>query len=270
LSKGAEAPERAEDRPAESRARRVLKVCVKAGLVLNAVMASVLLYTAFLHAQYFSLTQVDVTGVRRLSREEVVEASELRPGTNMLTVDLDHVAARLTRHPWIRSASVYRRFPGRIIIELEERRPKALLAAGKLYYVDEKGDPFTRALPGDPVDYPLLTGLNADLGASQLSETKELIKSAIGLLDLLERRGSGLDTGSVSEIALDVDRGLTIVTHGGRTLALGADNLAVKLERYERLKRFLTQRKEWNNARIIDLDFEDRALVRTGNGRPQG
>jgi cell division septal protein FtsQ len=69
---------------------------------------------------------------------------------------------------------------------------------------------------------------------------------------------------------MDLDQGLALVTKSGRTVLLGKGNFAVKIDRYEKLKRFLTRRKEWHNARIIDLDFEDRALVRSGAGRVQG
>ncbi len=41
----------------------------------------------------------------------------------------------------------------------------------------------------------------------------------------------------------------------------GKNEFELKLQRYGRLKRFLTQTGEWNNAQIIGLDFEDRALV---------
>jgi hypothetical protein len=53
-------------------------------------------------------------------------------------------------------------------------------------------------------------------------------------------------------------------------LVLGKSDFELKIQRYERLKRFLTRRGEWNNARIINLDFEDRALVRSDKARLQG
>ena len=56
----------------------------------------------------------------------------------------------------------------------------------------------------------------------------------------------------------------------GRVLVLGKSDFELKIQRYERLKRFLTRRGEWNNARIINLDFEDRAIVRSDKARLQG
>ena len=151
-------------RPAESagnrkRNRMILKSILIGMAGIDAVLVLLLIYLVFLHMPYFNLQQVDVTGNHHLSREEVIEASELERGINLLTVDLWEIAEHLKRHPWIRSASVYRRFPGRITIEIRERTPRAILAAGKLYYVDEQAEFYTRLFPGDPVHYPHVTGV---------------------------------------------------------------------------------------------------------------
>ena len=262
-------------RPSESagnrkRNRMILKMILIGTAGVDAVLVLLLIYLVFLHMPYFNLQQVDVTGNHHLSREEVIEASELERGINLLTVNLGEIAEQLKRHPWIRSASVYRRLPGRITIEIRERTPRAILAAGKLYYVDEQAEFYTRLFPGDPVHYPLFTGVKPSELASHGPEVRELMRKGLGLLDLLERRGSGLNRAVISEVRIHIDEGLTLVTTSGRAVVLGKYNFDQKIERYRRLKRFLTQRGEWNNARIIDLDFEDRALVRSDGGRLQG
>ncbi len=258
--------------PADARRRnRVILKSVLIGVVtIDAALGLLLLYIVFLHLPYFNLQHVEVTGNRRLSRDEVIEASELEGGINLLTMHLPHIAGKLKRHPWIRSASVYRRFPGRVIIEVEERAPRAILAASKLYYVDEHAEPFTRVLPGDSVNFPLFTGIGAEELQSSGAEVRELLRIGLTLLDLLERRGDSLDPREVAEVRISLEGGLTLVNATNQEVVLGTTNFDLKIDRYERLKRFLTRRGEWNNARIIDLDFEDRALVRSGRSRIQG
>ena len=252
------------------RNRKLLKSLLMGCLTLDAILALLLLYMLFLHMPYFNLQQVDVTGNRRLSRAEVIEASEIEDGINLLTVDLRAIAARLRRHPWIRFATVYRRFPGKLIIEIEERTPRAILAAGKLYYVDEQAEFFTRLLPGDSVNFPLLTGVTAEELKVNAPEVQEMLRMGFGVLDLIERTGSEIDSSGIGEIRLNLKGGLSLQTRAGRVLVLGKSDFELKIQRYERLKRFLTQRGEWNNARIINLDFEDRALVRPDKARLQG
>ncbi len=255
---------------ARKRNRAVFKSLLVGGLAVDSILGALLLYLVFLHMPYFNLQQVDVTGNQRLSKEEVIEASELEAGMNLLAVNLASIAGRLKRHPWIRSASVYRRLPGRMIIEIHERTPRAILAAGKLYYVDGQADFFTRVLPGDPVNYPLFAGVNEDELKSEQVEVREMIRTGLALLDIVERTEEGLAPSAVSEIWIDLDRGLTLRTVSGRTVVLGRSDYEMKLKRYGKLKSFLSSRGEWNNARIIDLDFEDRALVRSGAARVRG
>lgn len=252
------------------RNRKTLKWLLIAFVSVDAIMALVLVYVLFLHMPYFNLQQVDVTGNRRLSKAEVMEASELDGGINLLTVDLSAIAARLKRHPWIRSASVYRRFPGLLIIEIEERTPRAILAAGKLYYVDEQAEFFTRLLPGDPLGLPLFTGVSSEDLQTRGSEIQEMIRMGFALLDVVDRSGPEVDPVGISEMRIDLDEGLSLQTGSGKTLILGRGDFEEKIQRYGRLRRFLTQKGEWNNARIINLDFEDRALVRSDKSLLQG
>ncbi len=252
------------------RNRAVLRSLLFSAIGVNIVLGLLVLYMVFLHMPYFNLRQVDVTGNHRLSREEVIEASGLEAGTNLLTVNLKGVADRLRRHPWISSATVYRRLPGRMIMEVEERTPRAILAADKLYYVDGQGDVFTRLLPGESLNYPLFSGVEAEQLKARAPELRDLLRKGLALLDLLDRKGTGLNRTEISEIRINLDQGLILHTNSGRTVLLGQGGFDVKLKRYAELKAFLARRGRWNSARTIDLDFEDRALVRSDTAGLQG
>jgi cell division protein FtsQ len=255
------------DHVVEKRKRNhvILKSMLALGISIDAVLTLLLVYLFFLHMPYFNLQEVEVTGNRRLSRAEIIEASEIEAGTNLLTINLAAVAERLKRHPWVRSAVVYRKFPGQLIVEIEERTPRAILSAEKLYYVDEQAEFFSRLLPGDSVEYPLFTGVTgADL-ERRGPEIREMIRLGLGLFDVVERSKSGLDLSEISEVRMKLEEGLVLQTREGRILILGKNDFEEKLQRYDRLKRFLTRRGQWNSARIINLDFEDRALVRSSD-----
>jgi len=247
------------------RNRVVLKAVLWVTVPIDVALALLLIYLLFLHLPYFDLQQVDVTGNHRLSKAEVIEAAEIENGTNLLTVDLVAISGRLKRHPWVRSASVYRRFPGQLILEIEERNPRAVLAAGKLYYIDEQAEVFTRLLPGDPVDYQLFTGVTAEELGSRGPEIQDMMRLGLSLIELMGRGGGELDSSQIAEIRLNFEDGLSLHLRQGRVIVFGKTDFELKLHRYRQLKTFLTQRGEWNNARIINLDFEDRALVRSSD-----
>ncbi|MBM3299092.1 MAG: FtsQ-type POTRA domain-containing protein, partial [Deltaproteobacteria bacterium] len=214
------------------RNRMILKALLWIGITMNALFVLLLVYSLFLRMPYFDLHQVDVTGNQRLARDEIVEAAEIEAGINLLTVNLAAVANRVKRHPWIRSAVVYRRFPGQLIVEIEERTPRAILAAEKLYYVDEQAEFFSRLLPGDSVDYPLFAGVTASQLKDNGLEIREMIRLGLGLLDLMDRTRPSIDASGISEIRIDVGEGLTLVTSSGQLIVLGKSNFEQKLERY--------------------------------------
>lgn len=252
------------------RNRGVLKGVLITVLVADSALVILLVYLLFLYSSYFNLQQVEVIGNRHLSRAEVVEASELERGINLLTVNLATITARLKRHPWIRVATVYRRFPGQLIIEIEERTPRAILSAGKLYYVDHQAEFFTRLLPGDSVDLPLFTGVKPEDLQTKGQEVREMMRRGLNLLETMERAGPDMNSASIAEVRIDPDEGLSLFTRSGQLVVIGKSDFDHKMHRYMRLKKFLIQRGEWQSARIINLDFEDRAIVRWDKAHLQG
>ena len=60
-------------------------------------------------------------------------------GKTFLQYDLSRASERLAEHPWILSASVQRKFPQKIQIELTERVPYARIKFEKVFLMDNFG-----------------------------------------------------------------------------------------------------------------------------------
>ena len=225
------------------RNRAILRSLLIAGLTVDAVLGLIFVYLFFLHMPYFNLQQIDVTGNRRLSRAEVLEASEIELGANLLTIDLNTVVAGLKRHAWIRSASVHRRFPGQLIIEIEERTPRAILAAERLYYVDDQAEFFARLRPGDSVNYPLFTGITSQELKSNASEVRELLRLGLGLLEILEHTVSDAEAFTISEIRLNLEDGLSLKTDSGRLIILGKSGFEHKMRPVRSTEKILERKR---------------------------
>ena len=243
--------------------RSVLKMLLVTGICLDILLACALGYLIVIRSSYFNLNKVDVYGNHRLSKEEVIEAARLETGMNLLSIDLESITERLLRHPWIRSGSIYRRLPGQLVLEVEERTPRGILASDRLYYIDEKGSVFTRVLPGDPIDLPLFTGIQSDSMRLHPGEIQDSLRSGLKLTELIDRVDFGLHYADVREINISSEEGLTLKMKSGQIVILGHDDFESRLLRFDRLRKFLTDRGQWRNAHIINLDFEDRAIVRS-------
>jgi len=74
---------------------------------------------------WFDLRQIKVNGARHVTREQVnlVVYQHLRG--NFFSADLDSARAAFTKLPWVRSASVRRRWPDALEVTLEEHKPLA-------------------------------------------------------------------------------------------------------------------------------------------------
>ncbi len=78
----------------------------------------------------FEARTIRVSGVHHLTRARVLRMAHLSNGTNLLHTDLAAAERRLERDPWISRATVSRRLPGTLDINLTERKPAANINLG--------------------------------------------------------------------------------------------------------------------------------------------
>ena len=111
----------------------------------------------------FTVRQVDVTGVKRMARLPVYAAALDQPSNAMPLVDLDLIRQRLLTQPWVADASVSRRLPDTIAINVVERTPVALWQhQGVVKLVDGSGTVLQPVNPNDWPDLPLIVGPEAN------------------------------------------------------------------------------------------------------------
>lgn len=78
-------------------------------------------------AEVFGLTvqQISVTGRDKTSGDDILRVLDVKRGDSILSVDPEAARERLETLGWIENASVMRRYPDEIFIEITERRPYA-------------------------------------------------------------------------------------------------------------------------------------------------
>ena len=91
---------------------------------------------------------------------------------NLFSVKLKEVVKRLESHPWIDQVRVRKVFPHKILIQIEERKPMAIIQLEELYYIDTKGEIFSPVGDGDEYNYPYLTGLTRRVLEKDPAEAK--------------------------------------------------------------------------------------------------
>lgn len=118
----------------------------------------------------FTVRQVEIDGVEQQPRLAIYQEL-LRGGTDsMFAVDVEDARTRLKALPWVKDASVERRWPDRVVVRITEHQPVAVWQLnGVLRVIDGNGD----ALPVSDVHQfrhlPLVIGPDANRHAAQLA-----------------------------------------------------------------------------------------------------
>lgn len=74
----------------------------------------------------FPIRSVDITGVKELSKDEILAASGLAPSGSLLFLDVAAVRADVKALPLVAEATVRKLYPDRVEIAVKEREPYAL------------------------------------------------------------------------------------------------------------------------------------------------
>ncbi|MEE8410132.1 MAG: FtsQ-type POTRA domain-containing protein [Myxococcota bacterium] len=168
---------------------------------------------------------VDLRGNVRVNPADVHAFTGIEIGDSILTADLDAASISLRQHPWVKTATVSRRLPDRVVIDIEEYTAALIVAVGDLYLATVDGKMFKRLAPADGLVMPVVTGIDREAAAKQTDEVAELVRDAVALMHAVERDGTAL--GRLDELHWDKDLGWSIVTR----LSLRARSLRIHLGR---------------------------------------
>ena len=174
---------------------------------------------------------------------------------------LKDVAKRLESHPWIDHVKVRKVFPNKILIQVEERKPIAILQLEELYYIDPKGVIFSPVGDRDEYNYPFLTGLTREVLEKESAEAKHLITKALELLRIADKEKiSPLE--EISEIHMEKTFGIQCFTQTeGVEVRMGWDHFGEKLKRLSLIWSDL-QKRGWSAASIDCSDLKRMVVKR--------
>jgi cell division protein FtsQ len=74
----------------------------------------------------FGISEVAISGEHNVSREDILATAGITGRTSLLFLDAAQTRAWLLTNPWVADAAVLKLYPGRLRIEIKERKPFAL------------------------------------------------------------------------------------------------------------------------------------------------
>jgi len=250
-------------------------------------------YDLITQCNYFKAQKITVSGIHRLSENLVYEQSQIKPGMNIMAVNLAAARKRLLAHPWIAAVQIQREIPSTIHIRIKEHRELAVVDLGRRFLIDEDGNIFKECDPADPRDLPVIHGLrysdlivrqtaaasgpiqnmpwtDADKPAGAKSAAGSLYDAVIAVLRLSNTAGTVVSHKEIKKIQVDRQIGLTVYAYEQtKAIKLGFDNYARK---YAILKSIVANLKHGgalnlNDIDSIDLNNPDRIIVNLLRGK---
>jgi cell division protein FtsQ len=263
-------PQNQESTPptAETTRRRVMDALRLAAGVLVTIAAALgcvwgmLRYTRT--SPRFAIRNVEVTGSSHRSPEDIARLGGITRGQNVFTTDLEAAKVGILGDPWIEQASVRRKLPGAIVVEVVEREAAGLVAVGPdLYLSTRQGELFKKPESGDPYDLPVITGTRPEDIVKDRDAAVAMIKKALDLVSDYEHLGPAKHL-PVQEVHIEDDGALVLsVGKDPIALRLGKGPYRQSLEQASRVLGELANRHA--EASVVFLDNEahpERVVVR--------
>ncbi len=197
---------------------------------------------------------------KTLSEPELVILSGAKTGSNLLTLSLQQIESNLKQYRWIQGVKLTKDFPGRLLIEVTEQEPVAVVSFGELYYVNREGELFKKMSAADPKDFPVISGISREEFEQHPDSSRAQLRELAGLVENFSQmhvmEGIGL-----SEIHFDSGKGVSLFTLDPCVkITLGHEELGKKLQRLSGIFPSLAV----SSAELlsIDLSYEQKIILK--------
>ncbi|HLG19076.1 MAG TPA: FtsQ-type POTRA domain-containing protein [Bdellovibrionota bacterium] len=206
-----------------------------------------------------NVRELYVSGGSLLSALDIRSMAKVDRGQKLFSASMERVVQRVKADPRVERVAVVRNATGDMAIQVTERKAAALINLDDLYYADAEGTILGSVPAGakDMESLPIVTG--PWKGSAKNRKSIPEIRSALELMAVLAT--AGVAQNQISEIHFDEKLGWVLYHVGcGMRIVIGWDGFPTKAKRLKRVLRDFEKREPL--VREIDLDFDDRAIVK--------
>ena len=240
----------------------VLKIACLFTVVAIMSCTFVFAYDLLTESSFFSAADIQVSGLNRLSRQEIVDQADIHTGKNIFSVNLDTTRHRLMAHPWIEEAEVRREIPSGLAIHIKEYEPLAIIDMNHWFLIDKSGTPFKKWDESDPDGLPVIAGLDiSDLKVGHGPFSRPF-SAVMAVLKLGRKTDSTIPIDQIDTIEVDRDIGLTIhMKDQDGAVHLGYYDYPSKYKLLEKVQVYFQNQAKDSSLRSIDLNNPNRIVV---------
>lgn len=200
------------------------------------------------------MKEVVFYGNKHLTVEELRAMSGINAGESLLMLPAGKVSGRLLKSPWIKSLSIRKGYPDRLLVKIHEAEPFAILQVNsQTFLIDEHGSMLEK-IDGSVPFLPVITVNPA--------KSRENFHEALSLASIIKERG----------IAAEKSRVEIIADKGPEDMSMVVDALLIKVgvgDYRQKLDRLSDIEKEIQRRAIpvdyVDLRFANKVVVKPIN-----
>jgi cell division protein FtsQ len=239
-----------------------IKLATVGAALLFVSLLFVFSYDFLTQCDYFKAKSLWVTGMHRLTQEQVLQEAKITGGVNIFSVNLTKVRKRLLAQPWIEDAEVSRDLPYGIHITIKEQAPLAILDLGRKFIVNTQGEIFKEMDASDQCHLPVISGLEfSDINVKGEPRSAPF-DAVMKVLALGEESESILPCKSIKRIDVDREMGLTIYASDTiREIKIGYHDYPSKYEMLKDVLFYLEKDGGLSHLQSIDLNNLNRIVV---------
>lgn len=203
----------------------------------------------------FKLSDIVFSGNKHLAETELKTLTGLKVDENILRLSVKKVSGRLMESPWIKAVSVRKDFPDRVLVNIHEASPFAILDINRqAFLIDDKGKRLEE-MKNNPV--PFLPIIYSE------EQNKDNFREALALAKVIKDRNIATERGRVEIIAKGKGPEDISVIVDGMLIKIGQGSYEQKLSRLFSLEEEV---KKMPAVDYIDLRFANRVIVKPING----
>jgi cell division protein FtsQ len=220
-------------------------------------------FTWAIHASIFDLKTVRITGNSILTMKEIEEIADLKPGYDILQIDLSLVQKQIEANPYVKAALVSRQFPNQINIQIVERIPICYFNQKQIYLLDTEGILLPLPKQNLAFNFPVITGFERDkqpyvpgqkVPNMNIINALNLIKKSMLEMPQLYNEISTLNFQSNGEFVI-------FTNQGGTQIYLGKEALIQKLYSLSEFQSRIRKHHQLRDYRYLDLRWRTQIVA---------
>ena len=254
----------------KQRKKRKHKLSVSPLLFLAVLLlvAGWLSFQTLEQSDIFKLRSISVYGNRVAQQAEILDLGRIEQGMNLLSLDSGLAEERISSHPWIDHVTIKRTWPFSIRIQIDERRPLAMVNVDStqgqgLCYVDEKGRIFSPVIHVIGLDFPVITGLSlAGDAVGAMINDDTLPGEALSFFRIANQGNPTVSLQSISEINIHPEKGIIVyLVEHPFPIYMGHDNIRGRYDQLVKLLARLYRKKKINEIEEIRMDYQEGRIL---------